>query len=194
MQRKGPMSTTGWNLKWLQRQSLMPQHYMWMTLIGQYPSITIRHLAYTTAKAAKAVWHTCQVYHNTTSVIWCSRTMGDSWNTVNSIFPHSPDGSNSHGGPTVLPAISCWITKLHDRRPFSETSRETTTDFLRDNFYSKPVSSMDKPTTSRHYGSWTLKELKLELMARKAKRTGKKADLVKRWVGDNLDVWSVCLH
>ena len=63
---------------------------------------------------------------------------------------------------------------------FSETSRETTTDFLRDNFYSKPVSSMDKPTTSRHYGSWTLKELKLELMARKAKRTGKKADLVKR--------------
>jgi hypothetical protein len=38
--------------------------------------------------------------------------------------------------------------------------------------------------TSKDYGSWTLKALKIELQTRKAKRTGKKADLVKRLVSD----------
>ena len=99
--------------------------------------------------------------------------MGDS---VNSIFPHSPDGSASHGGPTRLLCYQLNVTKLRVFR----NQTETTTDFLLDKLYSKPVSSMDKPATSRHYGSWTLKELKLELMAWKAKQSGKKADLVKR--------------
>ena len=49
-----------------------------MTLIG-LPS-GIRHRAYTTAKADKAVWHTCQMYHSTKSVIWCSGTIEwDNW-------------------------------------------------------------------------------------------------------------------
>lgn len=41
--------------------------------------------------------------------------------------------------------------------------------------------------TGREFGSWRLPELKEKLWRRKAKKSGKKADLEKRYVGDNRD-------
>ena len=43
---------------------------------------------------------------------------------------------------------------------------------------------LNMASTSK-YGSWTISKLRIELGKRKAKKTGRKQELVKRWVGEN---------